>query len=233
MNISNLKWAYTKYEIRNIKGASKDEKYFLDISSKIPLIYCKGEINKPYWRKEPNINDDVIRNHFGCSESLEHYNTKIEFTKRKILCYGVNILKGSFAKSEYHIRQINKTIDVIYFDENKNPLLGIEVYHKNKKTSEDINKFNKLNFPIYEYNYNTREGKFISFGGSEIAEVESIKRQINNVNGLINFNKGRINGARRHIQILQKRVDLENKKYFKETEEIQEIEREFEIRRNK
>ena len=220
MNLKNLQWAYCGNDFRNIIGASKDENYFLDKLNKIPLIYCKGEINKPYWRKEPNVHDDLIKKHFGTSESIEHYNTKMYFTQHKQVGYEENIIKAEFSESEYYIKQINKRVDIMFFDVNKEPLLGIEVYKTNKKTNEDINKFEKLNFPIYEYNYNTKKGEFISFGGNGIKQIESIKREINNVNVLINGYKGRIIGANRHISILEKGVELEKQKYFKEKEEI-------------
>lgn len=228
MNLKNLQWAYCENEFRHITGASKDENYFLDKLNKIALIYCKGEINKPYWRKEPNVHDDLIKKHFGTSESIEHYNTKMYFTQHKQVEYEENIIKAEFSESEYYINRISKRVDVMFFDVNKEPLLGVEVYKTNKKTNEDINKFEKINFPIYEYNYNTKKGEFISFGGNGIKQIESIKRKINNVNGLINGYKRRINGANRHIPILRKRVDLEKKKYFEEKEEIEYIEREIE-----
>lgn len=232
MNLKNLQWAYTKDEVRNINGASKDEKYFLDFNLKIPLIYCKGEINKPYWRKEPNIHDDIIREYFGNSESVEHYNTKMYFTYYKKLSYKKYVFKADSSKSEYYIKQINKRIDVMFFDVNKEPLLGIEVYKTNKKTIQDINKFEKLNFPIYEYNYNTKKGEFISFGGNGVAETESIKGEIRRINKLISDIKNRVRGSDRHISVLQKGVELEKEKYFKEKEEIELLEFEIEVFKN-
>ena len=220
MNLKNLQWAYCENEFRHITGASKDENYFLDKLNKIPLIYCKGEINKPYWRKEPNVHDDLIKKHFGTSESIEHYNTKMYFTQHKQVAYEENIIKAEFSESEYYIKQINKRVDIMFFDVNKEPLLGIEVYKTNKKTNEDINKFEKLNFPIYEYNYNTKKGEFISSGNTNTEEIKSIKREIISVNKLINGCKGRIDGANKHIPILEKGVELEKQKYFKEKEEI-------------
>tara|TARA_R110000737_G_scaffold47922_1_gene68144 strand:- start:59 stop:763 length:705 start_codon:yes stop_codon:yes gene_type:complete len=224
MNLKNLQWAYCENEFRHITGASKDENYFLDKLNKIPLIYCKGEVNKPYWRKEPNVHDDLIKKHFGRSESIEHYNTKMYFTQHKQVEYEENIIKAEFSESEYYIKQINKRVDVMFFDVNREPLLGVEVYKTNKKTNEDINKFEKLNFPIYEYNYNTKKGEFISFGGNGIKQIESIKREINNVNELINGYKRRIIGANKHIPILRKRVDLEKQKYFEEKKQIEFLE---------
>lgn len=232
MNLKNLQWAYTENEIRIIYGASKDENYFLDIENKIPLIYCKGEINKPYWRKEANIHDDIIREYFGSSESVEHYNTKMYFTYYKELNYKKYVFKAESSESEYYIKQINKRIDVMFFDVNKEPLLGIEVYKTNKKTIQDINKFEKLNFPIYEYNYNTKKGEFISFGGNGIKEIESIKGEIKGVNKLISDIKNRVRGADRHISVLQKGVELEKEKYFKEKEEIELLEFEIEVFKN-
>jgi hypothetical protein len=229
MNLKNLQWAYTENEIRVIYGASKNEKYFLDIEKKIPLIYCKGEINKPYWRKEANIHDDIIREYFGNSESVEHYNTKMYFTYYKKLNYKNYVFKAESSESEYYIKQINKRIDVMFFDVNKEPLLGIEVYKTNKKTIEDINKFEKLNFPIYEYNYNTKKGEFISFAGNGIKEIKSVEAEIRKSNKLISDIKSRIKGADRHISVLQKGVKLEKEKFFKEKEEIELIEYEIEI----
>ena len=233
MNLKNLQWAYCENEFRHITGASKDENYFLDIENKIPLIYCKGEINKPYWRKEANIHDDIIREYFGNSESVEHYNTKMYFTYYKKLNYKKdNIFKAESSESEYYIKKINKRIDVMFFDVNKEPLLGIEVYKTNIKTIQDINKFEKLNFPIYEYNYNTKKGEFISFGGNGIKEIESIKNEIKGVNKLISNIKNRVRGADKHISILRKRVNLEKQKYFEEKEKIELLDYEIESFKN-
>lgn len=224
MNLSNLQWAYTEDEIRNISGASKEESYYLDSKRSIPLVYCQGEINKPYWRKEPNVDDALIRQYFGTSESVEHYNSKMYFNECKQLEFKGNIIKADSSKVEYRVKNINKIVDVVYFDTNNRPMLGIEIYKTNKKTNKDIILYNQLNFPIYEYNYNTNTGEFISYGRNAIAQINSIEREIESVNGTISKLKRRLGVGESRIPTLQESIELENKKFFDEREEIELLE---------
>ena len=232
MNLSNLQWAYTEDEIRNISGANKEESYYLDSKRSIPLVYCQGEINKPYWRKEPNVDDALIRQYFGTSESVEHYNSKMYFNQCKQLEFKGNIIKADSSKVEYRVKNINKIVDVVYFDTNNRPMLGIEIYKTNKKTNKDIILYNQLNFPIYEYNYNTNTGEFISYGRNAIAQINSIEREIEGTNTIISKLKGRIKTNKTEIPILQKRIGLEIESYYREKEEIGLLEYEAELFKN-
>jgi hypothetical protein len=223
--LNKLQWSYIGFdEIRNIKGANKTEKYFLDKNLTIPLVFCSGEIVVDYWRKDSNIDQGIINDFFGSSESIEHYNKKIEFFIKKELDLKTYKFVAHSSQVEYRLKEINKIIDVVFFDNENNPLVGIEIFNTNKKKDSDIKKFENINFPIYEYNYNTKKGEFISFGGNGIKQIESIKREINNVNKLINGYKRRIIGANKHIPILRKRVDLEKQKYFEEKKQIEFLE---------
>ena len=61
----------------------------------------------------------------------------------------------------------------------------------------ELLSFKEIKEGIENTNYfiQTKKGKFISFGGNGIKQIESIKREINNVNKLINGYKRRIIGA--------------------------------------
>jgi len=48
----------------------------------------------------------------------------------------------------------------VFFDES-DIMCIIEIYHTNKKTEEDIEKFNKLNTTVYEYNINNGETELL------------------------------------------------------------------------
>ena len=86
MDIKELKYAYNDNKlIISIDDAKKMVKYYLDNNHLIELIYCKGKIKRPYWRKKINSIEveDLIKKHFGNSESVEHYNRKMEIVKNK------------------------------------------------------------------------------------------------------------------------------------------------------
>ena len=148
--LNNLEYAWVGKELRHIASGNKSDKYFLDESLTIPLVFCKGIKIKSYWRKEPNIDDSVIRDFFGSSESIEHYNKKIELSKSLELQFGKHLIMGHSSKVEYRVKSINKVIDLIFLDKNGDILVGIEVFCTNKKTDKDIKKFNEVKFPIYE-----------------------------------------------------------------------------------
>jgi len=216
MDIKNLKFAYTKYGLANINTASKEFNYFLDINLKIELIYCKGEKVKPYWRKKQNTDLNVLVGYFK-GESLEHYNAKMnivyskkfEFkTENKEVENVLNFLglpdknriksettifQGFEAKAEYKCLIVNKIIDAVLLDENNLPIIGIEICNTNKKKYKDIIEFHKLNYPIYEYNINSKTSKVLHDGDNSI---ETIKL------------RERISKGRREIQKIRKRIDL-------------------------
>ena len=233
--LNNLEYAWVGNELRHIASGNKSDKYFLDEDLTIPLVFCKGIKIKSYWRKEPNIDDSVIRDFFGSSESVEHYNKKIELSKSLELQFGKNLIIGHSSKVEYRVKSINKIIDLIFLDKNGDILVGIEVLCTNKKTYKDIKKFNEVKFPIYEYNINTGEVYPISSGCTNTEEIKVLSRQIREIEPSISENKPRLIRGKRilfrqqnRIKALErgiKRVDNKRKKIwrdyykFKETAE--------------
>lgn len=190
--LNSLKYAWVGKELRHIASGNKSDKYFLDESLTIPLVFCKGIKIKSYWRKEPNIDDSVIRDFFGSSESIEHYNKKIELSKSLELQFGKHLIMGHSSKVEYRVKSINKVIDLIFLDKNGDILVGIEVFCTNKKTDKDIKKFNEVKFPIYEYNINTGEVYPISSGCTDTEEMERVARQITEIEQNISEDKPRL-----------------------------------------
>lgn len=233
--LNNLEYAWVGNELRHIASGNKSDKYFLDEDLTIPLVFCKGVKIKSYWRKEPNIDDSVIRDFFGSSESVEHYNKKIELSKSLELQFGKHLIIGHSSKVEYRVKSINKIIDLIFLDKNGDILVGIEVLCTNKKTYKDIKKFNEVKFPIYEYNINTGEVYPISSGCTNTEEIKVLSRQIREIEQSISENKPRLIRGKRilfrqqnRIKALErgiKRVDNKRKKIwrdyykFKETAE--------------
>lgn len=233
--LNNLEYAWVGNELRHIASGNKSDKYFLDEDLTIPLVFCKGVKIKSYWRKEPNIDDSVIRDFFGSSESVEHYNKKIELSKSLELQFGKHLIIGHSSKVEYRVKSINKIIDLIFLDKNGDILVGIEVLCTNKKTYKDIKKFNEVKFPIYEYNINTGEVYPISSGCTNTEEIKVLSRQIREIEPSISENKPRLIRGKRilfrqqnRIKALErgiKRVDNKRKKIwrdyykFKETAE--------------
>ena len=116
--LNNLEYAWVGNELRHIASGNKSDKYFLDEDLTIPLVFCRGIKIKSYWRKEPNIDDSVIRDFFGSSESVEHYNKKIELSKSLELQFGKHLIIGHSSKVEYRVKSINKIIDLIFLDKN-------------------------------------------------------------------------------------------------------------------
>ena len=167
--ISKLKYAYTLKGIVNITNANKDEEYFLDEKLTIPLIFCSGDKNINHWRKKSNISENDLKMVFGNSESIEHYNKKMEIAEN--LYIDCNILglryKATSSKTEYYIKSINKIVDVAFFDFSGNLLVCVEVYYTNKKTKKDIDKFNLLDIIVYEYDIQKRRCYPISAGTPE------------------------------------------------------------------
>mgnify|MGYP006090543831 FL=1 len=201
--LNNLKYAWVGNKLRHIVSGNKSDKYFLDENLTIPLVFCKGVKIKSYWRKEPNVDDSVIRDFFGSSESVEHYNAKIKISVENTFSYIDYIYEGSYrevpisfvgksSQVEYRVKEINKFIDVVLFDENNKPLIGIEVLCTNKKTDEDIKKFNKVNFPIYEYNINTEESYPISAGNTDTEQIRILSEQIRHYEESINKDKSNL-----------------------------------------
>jgi hypothetical protein len=169
-------------------------------------VFCKGIKIKSYWRKEPNIDDSVIRDFFGSSESVEHYNKKIELSKSLELQFGKHLIIGNSSKVEYRVKSINKIIDLIFLDKNGHILVGIEVLCTNKKTYKDIKKFNEVKFPIYEYNINTGEVYPISSGCTNTEEIKVLSRQVREIETSISENKPRLIRGKRILFRQQNRI---------------------------
>lgn len=151
-DIKQLEYAYTIDGLASIREANKNNSYFLDDNLTIPLVYCRGNKVIPYWRKKSNISEVDLKRVFGSSESIQHYNEKIRLSTLKSFTCKLLGIEYQFhsSKVEYRLIEINKTVDVAFFDKDGNIVLCIEVYYTNKKTTEDIDKFNKINVIIYE-----------------------------------------------------------------------------------
>lgn len=211
--IKSLRYAYTKHGIADIRIANKKDEYFLDEQLTIPLVFCSGEKNVDYWRKESNISMLELNRVFGKSESIEHYNKKMEIANNKTFTddnLGL-VFKADYAKTEYYLKDINKIVDIAFFDSSDNILLCIEVFHTNRKTSEDIDKFNQLDIIVYEYDIQKGGCYPISAGNISTEESKSIKDRLG---------KGRVFVQRqsRRIMLLEKgakRTDKKRKKKWR------------------
>lgn len=228
--INNLEYAWVGNAIKHIDSANKEDSYYLDEGLTIPLVYCNGTVVKSYWRKESNIDESIIRNFFGSSESVEHYNKKIQLSKSLVL-NNVSIddeiqdyvILGSSSIVEYRAKEINKIIDLVYLDNNGDVLVGIEIFCTNKKTSKDIEKFNKLKFPVYEYDINKGVCYPISAPNTNTDEQRRIYSEINEIERKISGVRIRIERGREYVCEQQERIKLENKKYWEETNRIEEL----------
>ena len=213
-NISKLQYAYSSTGIVNISKANKQDNYFLDNKLTIPLVYCKGSVNVGYWRKKSNISElDLIRV-FGNSESIEHYNKKMEIAE-------ILSIEGSFgvknkfkyiahsSKVEYYIKEINKIVDVAFFDKDGDVLIYIEVFYKNKKTQEDIDKFNKLNVVVYEYDIQKERCYAISAGISYPKEYSENRKRVVKGRGYIQKQREEINKFKK---ITEEYYEVKNRK---------------------
>lgn len=199
--IKKLKYAFTEYGISNIKQATKDFNYFLDKDLTIPLVLADGTHNVKHWRKKSNISNDVINSVFGKSESIEHYNEKIRLSLLRsfeIELSNGNIIvhKPAYSKTEHRL-ETNQIVDIAFFDQDNNLSFCVEVFHTNKKTYKDIQKFNKVNTIVYEYNIDTKQIYPISAGLSNEKDLQRIRSG--------NIHIQRLN---QRIQVLQRRIDL-------------------------
>jgi len=182
--ISKLQYAYTADGIASIGIANKEREYFLDEKLTIPLVFCSGEKNVNYWRKKSNISEYDLNRVFGNSESIQHYNKKMEIANSlEFIDSQLDIrYEAHSSKVEYYIKSINKIVDVAFFDKEGSVLVCIEVLYTNKKTEEDISKFNQENIIIYEYDIQSETSYVISAG---VPKQEPINR---------------IENGRKHIQ---------------------------------
>ena len=243
--ISCLEYAYTSNGLVNIDSANKSDSYFLDKELSIPLIYCSGEKNIPYWRKVSNISAEDLKRVFGGSESIEHYNKKIEISQNLYIEDSFGFKKwfkysAHSSKVEYYIKEINKIVDVAFFDEDGEVFIYIEVFYKNKKTQADIDKFNKLNVVVYEYDiqkrrcypisagisykeqyYKDRERiansrKYIQTQRKEIKKFKAVSKEYYEIKRGVQNLKARINSKREQIEVFEdKTKELDLNKSFK------------------
>jgi len=167
-SIKDLKLAYNERGVLTLlEYAEKGQDYYLDEGLTIPLLIAEGSVNRKHFRRFPNIDVQVIRDYFGSSESIEHLNAKRQILYSKSIQIGSVIIQGHTAKDEVRFLDTNNIIDVVLYDEKGNVLLGIEVYHTNKKDKESISKLNKLNINIYEQDINDEKGsRFICYARS-------------------------------------------------------------------
>ena len=133
------------------------------------------------------------------------------------------VILGSSSIVEYRAKEINKIIDLVYLDNNGDVLVGIEIFCTNKKTSKDIEKFNKLKFPVYEYDINKGVCYPISAPNTNTEEQRRIYSEINEIERNLSGVRIRIERGREYVCEQQERIKLENKKYWEETNRIEEI----------
>lgn len=224
--ISHLEYAYTSKGLVSISYANKEEDYFLDEKLTIPLVFCSGDKNVSYWRKKSNISEEDLKRVFGNSESIEHYNKKIEIANSLILedkTLGL-VYKANHSKVEYYIKEINKIVDVAFFDDNDNLLLCIEVFYTNKKTIEDIYKFNKLNIIVYEYDIQKRGSYPISAGTPQ----QEVNKRFSDGKRHIHTIKKRIERLKKGIERCLIKTSRDWRSYYEEEEIYRSKERELE-----
>ena len=223
--IKELKLAYDSEGILySIEGATKQKEWYLDKESKIPLTLANGDVNTKHWRRALSVSDKDIRNYFGNSESLSHYNAKMSYLLNPEFILADNLFKGASAVVEYRCKEINKIIDAVLIDSEGKPLIGIEILQTNKKTEQDIEQFNKLNYPIYEYNINTEEKYPISAGDTDTEESEPRRERIEAINRRLVEVTQRLTKSREPVSELRRRTEMEGKKYYKIRREIEDAE---------
>ena len=133
------------------------------------------------------------------------------------------VILGSCSIVEYRAKEINKIIDLVYLDNNGDVLVGIEIFCTNKKTSKDIEKFNKLKFPVYEYDINKGVCYPISAPNTNTDEQRRIYIEINEIERKLSGVRIRIERGGEYVCEQQERIKLENKKYWEETNRIEEL----------
>lgn len=248
--IKDLEIAYNENgALTLLEYANKGEDYYLDEGLTIPLLVAQGEVNRKHFRRFPNINIEVIREYFGSSESIEHLNAKRQILYSKSIQVGGVVIKGHTAKEEVRFTKTNNIIDVVLYDEEGNVLLGIEIYHTNRKSKEAIKKLNQLNINIYEQDINNEEGsRFLCYtnrdndkyinneegsgfirtstkGYCYEEEIRIIEEELRQLQEDDRRNKERIKGGRKHISRLRKDIKAEVVRIAKGYEQIEDQER--------
>ena len=226
--LNRLEFAYDDIGLISINNAEKGVKYYLDKERTIELVYCKGEKVSHYWRKVSNIPLDILRKVFGKSESIEHYNAKMQLSRQLTLFDEEYNCEFKFKRSEteYALKDINKIVDVAYFNEDDDLIVCLEVYHTNKKTTEDIKKFNQLeNTFVYEYDINTKKQYLLSAGLGRKERIRNIGSRIDQARTHTTRIRQRIESNRNESERLEARIQEENRKwrsYFKEERKFKE-----------
>ena len=157
MSTVNIEYAYNENnKIVHISETNENDLYFLDKTHKVKLITAKGSVLSWHFKRKY----DGLHN--WSNESINHYNAKMKILYDGFfIYYGVKIIPNKIIE-EYHIKQINKRPDLVFFDNDDNILCCVEICNKNKKTKEDISIFKKHNLIVYEYDINEETTREIS-----------------------------------------------------------------------
>ncbi len=165
-----------KYGVRKEDGGAT---YYLDRECTVKLIFCKGKKRVPYFRTESGYREQTEAM-LKYSESAEHYQAKAELMAEKSITINGIEYKAHSADMEVEFKETGNIIDVVFFDEDDNIIMGIELVESNSKSTEDKKKLQKLNINIYEKKTSnsgsTIKDKFICFESSTEAIRESISR---------------------------------------------------------
>lgn len=233
--LNKLAWAYSSNLVKTpISIADHSEKYYLDKGKTIELnvlnsYWRKDDIHvRKHFKRSKSVSNEAVRAYVGSSESIEHLNAKRQVVFDKGILIGDTFIKAHKVVEEVYFPQTKNIIDVVLYDENDNIILGVEVYHTNKKTLVDIDKLNNLKINIYEKNINDNKGsRFICFKSTG----ETIKEQIEGVRGEIDRSltgisrtESAIKRGDNAIQELRERIRTEKMEIRTRKQEADEIE---------
>lgn len=154
--MNEVKYAYAKNEqnvyifINDISQNNRYEFYYLlsDKSEKIQMIpVINGDRQKHFRTKSDGI---------AVGMSAEHLNLIAKLCDDKqFYCKDLDlVIIAKRAKDEYVLKDINRIVDVAYFDDNNDFLCGIEVVHTNDINYEkfkDLYNSDYLIFKVYTY----------------------------------------------------------------------------------
>jgi len=172
MSNSDLKYNYALDEYKNIISiteAKKGNVYFFG-NTDIELIVRDGSKNVKHYSLKSGGDINSIG---GGGEGENHYNQKWLIKKQGFFYWETFKIIPKRIEVEYYIKEIKKQPDIVFFDDKDNMMCIIEIHDTNPKTEEDINKFQKLNIPVYEYNINNGETELLC---PRMASEQSIKR---------------------------------------------------------
>jgi len=151
-----IKYAYAKNEqniyvfINDINQNNRYEFYYLlsDKGDKIQMIpVINGERQKHFRTKSDAV---------AVGMSAEHLNLIAKLCDEKqFYCKDLDLhVTAKRAKDEHTLEDINRRVDVAYFDDNDDFLCGIEVVHTNDinySKLKDIHQSDYLIFKVYTY----------------------------------------------------------------------------------